>query len=456
MLNDYDAVTMRLFDNSFNVKNCVLDFSKSHKIEKESNFLKPVLNTASERPRNTNLLENLVAMIKRNFNVPDLSGTIDIDDVAGVVVEKFFSSYFHEEFTSSMLDGTLSQDLLMDWVSGQDASTVGQLGFFDYVDIPPVDSYKHMIKAQPKQKLDNSIQTEYPALQTIVYHDKKVNAIFGPIFKEMTRKLLAGLKENFLFYTRKTPEEIERFFSDLDVREKFKILELDISKYDKSQGEFHCAVEYAIWKKLGLDHFLEEVWRRSHVKTTLTDFKAGIRTSIMYQRKSGDVTTFIGNTIIVAACLASLLPMERCVKGAFCGDDSLLYFPPDVDTDDVQSKANLMWNFEAKLFIKNYGYFCGRYIIHHSSGVYVCYDPLKMISKLGAKNIKDYDHLEEFRVSLFDVGKCYGNCAYYGQLNSAIAENFPDAGDGSFCFSALYKYLSDRNLFKTLFVNGSD
>ena len=30
------------------------------------------------------------------------------------------------------------------------------------------------------------IQTEYPALQTIVYHSKKINAIFGPLFSELT------------------------------------------------------------------------------------------------------------------------------------------------------------------------------------------------------------------------------------------------------------------------------
>ena len=31
------------------------------------------------------------------------------------------------------------------------------------------------------------------------------------------------------------------------------------------------------------------------------------------------------------------------------------------------------------------------------------YDPLKLISKLGAKHIKDWEHLEEFRRSLCDV-----------------------------------------------------
>ena len=45
-----------------------------------------------------------------------------------------------------------------------------------------------------------------------------------------------------MFYTRKTPTQIEEFFSDLDSNVPMDILELGISKYDKSQNEFHCAV----------------------------------------------------------------------------------------------------------------------------------------------------------------------------------------------------------------------
>ena len=40
-------------------------------------------------PRQTGLLENLVAMIKRNFNSPELSGIIDIENTASLVVDKF-------------------------------------------------------------------------------------------------------------------------------------------------------------------------------------------------------------------------------------------------------------------------------------------------------------------------------------------------------------------------------
>ena len=92
-----------------------------------------------------------------------------------------------------------------------------QLADFDFVDLPAVDQYRHMIKAQPKQKLDLSIQTEYPASQTIVYHSKKINAIFGPLFSELTRQLLDSIDASrFLVFTRKTPSQNEDFFGDLD------------------------------------------------------------------------------------------------------------------------------------------------------------------------------------------------------------------------------------------------
>lgn len=457
ILNKYDAVTMRLRDNSLNVKDCVLDFSKSIPMPKEVEpCLEPVLRTAAEPPRVAGLLENLVAMIKRNFNAPDLTGTIDIESTASVVVDKFFDSYFikREKYTKNIA-GVMTKDSMMRWLGKQERSTIGQLANYNFVDLPAIDQYKHMIKAQPKQKLDLSIQNEYPALQTIVYHSKQINGIFGPVFSELTRLLLEAVdSQKFLFFTRKTPEQIQEFFSDLDSHVPMDVLELDISKYDKSQNEFHCAVEYEIWKRLGLNEFLAEVWKQGHRKTTLKDYIAGIKTCLWYQRKSGDVTTFIGNTVIIAACLGSMLPMEKVIKGAFCGDDSVLYFPKGLDFPDIQSCANLMWNFEAKLYRKKYGYFCGRYIIHHDKGAIVYYDPLKLISKLGAKHIKDYDHLEELRVSLCDVACSLGNCAYFPQLNAAIKEVHKTAIDGSFAFNCVNKFLCDKFLFRTLFLNG--
>lgn len=459
VLNEFDAVTMQLTDIKLNVKDCRLDFSKSVAQPKESPVhLQPVLRTACEKKRQTGLLENLVAMIKRNFNAPELNELVDVEDTARMVVDKFFEYYCIDNVSTESVCGTMTKHSIQEWIAKQDPCKLGQLADFNFVDLPPVDVYRHMIKSQPKQKLDTSIQSEYPALQTIVFHPTKVNAIFGPLYSELTSKLLSMIDSSrFMLYTRKTPEDIQNFFSDLDSHQQLDILELDISKYDKSQNEFHCAIEYEIWRRLGIDDYLAEVWKQGHRRTSVSDYQAGIKTVLWYQRKSGDVTTFIGNTVIIAACLASMLPMNRAVKAAFCGDDSLVYFPSGVDVSNVQSVANMMWNFEAKLYMKKYGYFCGRYIIHHDRGAYVYYDPLKLISKLGNKSILDYDHLEEFRVSLWDVSKSLNNCAYYPQLNSAIRETIKTADDGSYAFKCVCKYLSDKALFKSLFIgNGTN
>ncbi len=145
--------------------------------------------------------------------------------------------------------------------------------------------------------------------------------------------------------------------------------------------------------------------------------------------------------------------MDSLIKGAFCGDDSILYFPKGSQFPDVQQCANLMWNFEAKLFRKKYGYFCGRYIIHHDRGCIVYYDPLKLITKLGAKHIKDREHLEEFRTSLCDVAGSLNNCAYYTQLDEAVSEVIKTAPPGSFVYKSLVKFLCDKRLFQSLFLD---
>lgn len=461
VLNDYDSVTMRLTDCQLNIQPCRLTLSKldpvpeDNKMEKRI-FLKPYLRTANEKPRTPGLLENLIAMIKRNMNTPDLAGTIDINATSKSVVENFFTTFLREERLEDHLQAvrSLSAESFNEWYNGQTQISLGQLANYDFIDLPPVDTYMHMIKRQPKAKLDKSIQTEYPALQTIVYHPKVVNAIFGPVFKYLTESFLNSVDNSkFFFYTRKTPEELELFFSDLSANNDMDVVELDVSKYDKSQNDFHFAIEMAIWERLGLDHFLARIWEKGHQRTMLKDFQAGIKTVIYYQRKSGDVTTFIGNTFIIAACVSSMLPLDRCIKASFCGDDSLIYLPKGIPTDNIQQTANLMWNFEAKLFLKKYGYFCGKYVIVHSNGCIVYPDPLKIIGKLGAKNITDWNHLEEFRVSLCDVSRPLFNGAYFHLLDDAIHEVFPHAGGSSFAINALCKYLGDKFLFRSLFYS---
>ena len=138
MMNNFDAVTMRLTDISLNVKDCILDMSKSVAAPKDQiKPLIPMVRTAAEMPRQTGLLENLVAMIKRNFNAPELSGIIDIENTASLVVDKFFDSYLLKEKRKPNKNVSLfSRESLNRWLEKQEQVTIGQLADFDFVDLP--------------------------------------------------------------------------------------------------------------------------------------------------------------------------------------------------------------------------------------------------------------------------------------------------------------------------------
>lgn len=459
VLNSFDAVTMRVRDIALNSADVRLTLSKADPVpqlekEKGVEYLVPLLRTSVEKPRTPGLIENWIAMVKRNFDCPELTGDVDIEYLSTKVVDRFFEVFVTKDRISPDAY-TGSSTSVLDWLAKQLPTTLGQLANIKVMGA--VNEYKHMIKRQAKAKLDNSILSEYPALQTIVYHSKDINAIFGPIFDDLTGRLLECIdSERFLFYTRKTPEDVQSFFSNLTLNQELDVYELDISKYDKSQNEFHCAIEMKIWERLGFDHYLKSIWEKGHKLTTITDYTAGIKTAVWYQRKSGDVTTFIGNTVIIACCLASIMPLESCFKAAFCGDDSIVYLPKGTPCGEIHSGASLLWNFSAKLYKRVHGYFCGRYVVRHPKGCIVYPDPLKLITKLGNKSIKDYDHLEEFRISLFDVFKPLTNDCYFSFLDDAIREVYPQACSCSFVLCALYKYLSDPFSFRNIFLCGVD
>lgn len=443
----FDNFIVHTSDLNIGIEDSVLDISKSNIVTHQPMKIIPKLRTAMEVKRRPGLTENILAMIKRNFNSPELMSVADNEVLAKKVVDNLFSTVLTGSYDSNLVPSL--QDF-EDWMSRQEPATLGQLK--NVKTMSAVDSYKHIIKETPKAKLDKSIQQEYPALQTIIYHEKDINAIFGPIFSFLTERLLEIVDTTrFLFYTRKTTDDLEKFFSDVNPKSDLEVMELDVSKYDKSQNDFHQAVEMMIWDRLGLDAILGEIWRRGHQYTTIKDFKAGIRTKLWYQRKSGDVTTFIGNTLIIASCMASITNLGACVKAAFCGDDSIVYFPKGLKHTHTMELAALQWNFNAKLLMKKTGYFCGKFILLHPSGCKIVPDPLKVITRLGNKNLKDMDHVEEMRVSLMDNCKSYGNSAYTHLLDDAFNEVYSGGGTCQYVLNCLWKIITDKNNFAKLF-----
>ena len=75
----------------------------------------------------------------------ELSGIIDIENTASLVVDKFFDSYLLKEKRKPNKNVSLfSRESLNRWLEKQEQVTIGQLADFDFVDLPAVDQYRHM------------------------------------------------------------------------------------------------------------------------------------------------------------------------------------------------------------------------------------------------------------------------------------------------------------------------
>lgn len=151
-------------------------------------------------------------------------------------------------------------------------------------------------------------------MQTIAYNDKDVNLIFCPIFNEMRDRLISVMRNNVLVMSGLSVEDFERRVNelvDVNVLEDCVQIENDMSKYDKAQAEALFEFEMRLYEALGMDDYLLEIWKNAHEASVVTDRMNGVRMHTKYQRKSGDASTFFGNTCVLiavtAACYDSMI-----------------------------------------------------------------------------------------------------------------------------------------------------
>lgn len=70
-----------------------IDVSKRGLNEKTFDNLRPVLRTAIFANRRPSQIEMLLGLLKRNKNVPELQGLIDIDSMVDLMIERFEKSF---------------------------------------------------------------------------------------------------------------------------------------------------------------------------------------------------------------------------------------------------------------------------------------------------------------------------------------------------------------------------
>jgi hypothetical protein len=236
--------------------------------------------------------------------------------------------------------------------------------------------------------------------QLITASDEFITAMFAPMFQTMLVKLRLILPDHIILNTHQTYEQLNDMIDSLLSGAKFKSIELDVSKYDKSQDRNILIIQCEIFIMLGMPEWAVELWRSFHESTILKDPKFGIKANVGYQRRSGDALTWLGNTLVLLVIMAYLYPIEKAFLVLLSGDDNVTAFHPDVEIKDESKTAAAELNMEIKtLSLSDSMYFCSRYIVLTSKGWMTVGDPVKIVCRMGRNDLQGTEHIQEIHNS---------------------------------------------------------
>lgn len=439
--NEFDNSMIEHSHMSFTVFGW-LKFSveKFFAILKPRRTLRPKLRTSSAPPRQTTARQALLALNKRNIGGSSLGSPLGFYRFADEAFEKMMDTFAVVDWRSKLraLPPILPNHAdLQEWVRFQNSSTTATLDKKDKSTLlekvkEDIANYEFILKAEPKVSTDTKPYSLYPTVQTVMFHPKHVNAFFGPMVREADRRFRSVLRPNILYNKGKSLNEMEEFLEvNYDRNMGNVIAENDFSDYDRSQLEVAHALDKTMLKWLGLNPDDLETWMLGHYKHRNFNHSIGLSVYLQYQRKSGDVTTAFGNTVLNMTSLAYSLGLSRDeVKCAmFLGDDSWfqLFDSPSLRQRirECSDKVQIHFNGEAKTAYFETGYFCGLYIIDTTYGVRLVADPVKRAVKLGRWDVKDTSYLYENWLSFKDLMRNYDNEEVQEKLAKAVYERHP-------------------------------
>nr|QWC36485.1 ORF1 [Bemisia tabaci nege-like virus 3] len=373
--------------------------------EKRFDNMTPILRTPIPHIRSEFTAELLVALQKRNCNVPEAQGIVDVHHVSNMMIEKLVSECFDRDVFVNVVNKPISVSAseVCDWLKNQPPAVVNQIvGDFALHD-SPLNEYLMSIKPTAKPILKHDADQTYAPLQTILYHEKFINAIFCPIFREIKARLHKCLRKNLKIFSDVSMKDFERLM-DRDISDQCfalfsgddsliyngrEYLEVDISKYDKSQGDLALEYELKCMRLFGVSEYYIELWKNAHVSTVARSLSTGVKIRINYQRKSGDASTFLGNTLFLMGVLSYVFPFRN-----LHGIDYDGYMKPQT--------YNYVFNLEVKFFRYNVPYFCSKFLIRTFDGWRMVPDPVKLVCKLGRHDLVNETHVECYRISISD------------------------------------------------------
>lgn len=410
--------------------------------------------------RSSTLVESLLAAMKRNFSSPELTGIVSYDKISSCMLEALLEAYIDPclvcHHRSRIAPDIIETSL---WLSEQDNAVVGLIDPDEPLHCKPLNHYEFMIKRSCKPPLTLNDAKKYQALQTIVCTTKYFNSIFFPMVRTIKSRIMASKRTNVIFNTDASVSELSSAISNVFpprmITATDQFLEVDFSKYDKSQELLALLFEIKLLSYFGMDDEFIDLWWNMHIKTRVKDRSTSLSFDVFFQRKSGDPATWLGNTMYTAALLAYAFPVKQAKISMFSGDDSLIIGPglsSSIFLDPtVFAQA---FNLEAKVFFHyKYPYFCSKFLIPVNDLSWCLVpDPIKLCVKLGTRSLKNYIHAEQVEISMVDNLVFTTLDEISPTISEEVSERYPSTYNTTSLYDALIDIVSSPANFHSLFT----
>ncbi|UPT53696.1 MAG: hypothetical protein 1 [Zeugodacus cucurbitae negev-like virus] len=436
--------------------------TENYKYSTKLNNCSPALNTCIRQKVPNTQAQVIKAFCERNGAVPELKGFVDDESMADRLVDSLLK-VCNRELLAEYAEDPLPANCfsLSQWLAKQPLA-VQKLIDSDPVDLCDKDLsvYSFTLKGNAKPDLDPGPDERYKSSQTIAFPEKLVNAIFCPIFSDITTRLNAILPPNIVLFNRMSIEEYCSAVDTVCPFERFQkldnFIEVDFSKYDKSQDLTTLYFEIKMMKLFGVPDELISMWVVLHRTTHLVDHRNLFRATVHYQRKSGDGATYIGNTMFNMAVLLYTLDIHSLINNqlAFCtfsGDDSLIFTPNvSINLAEASYLCSNLFNLEVKLLKYRTPYFCSKFFIPTPDGLLLVPDVIKTIVKLGRCDLVNRDHVKEYFISFSDNNKLFNNPYLWDYIAHSMNDRYGFVGNHYLTLSAISTLTRDFNQFNSL------
>ncbi|QOE76790.1 polyprotein [Probopyrinella latreuticola Nege-like virus] len=431
--------------------------------EPKADRMIPELRTGMHVERDNGTKETMIAIAKRNQNVPTLTGTTSVRNNAAVAVNKFLQRFCADNVVD-VLDLyaaekiTLSRQSMEDWLAKAEGSKINELmnEEFKHWSDQPLNLYSLSLKRQVKNIMSTAFQSQYQKMQVITALQAAVNALWSPIFKQVQSRLQYILRRNVILNVGLSDEEMadvitacvgadERRLKSL--RKSFD-LELDVSAMDKSHQELGHEIKNLVYRLMGVPDDLVDLWSEAHMLVRHIGHQSGISFDAKFQHKSGNSSTSIGNAILSMVAIANVMPSFEFAFALFQGDDQYIAGMSAPLNHDIALRIAKDFNIDVKVLDHRGVYFCGRMFVDMDGVWYAIPDIIKRIEKMGDMDVSDISKMKEKFESMKDLCSAYSNSAANERAGYCLMDRYRTDINLGGCMDIMYEMTRTWETFK--------